>query len=141
MFPYPLLLGAPTFDAGHTFAMMASVFVSLVEVFFRFQAHSFLYQHCNFYGLNLIFFFRCFDSDLLLQFSTLWSLFCSLQTSQCNITSCFSLESWSWLAGICAYTDTIMCLDVYIHINIFVPVMTHMDGFVCVIKSCTFYTS
>lgn len=29
--PYPLQWGAPTFDAGHTFAMMASVFVSLVE--------------------------------------------------------------------------------------------------------------
>lgn len=30
--PYPLQWGAPSFDAGHTFAMMASVFVSLVEV-------------------------------------------------------------------------------------------------------------
>lgn len=29
--PYPLQWGAPSFDAGHTFAMMASVFVSLVE--------------------------------------------------------------------------------------------------------------
>ncbi|KAH7429907.1 hypothetical protein KP509_09G071100 [Ceratopteris richardii] len=29
--PYPLEWGAPSFDAGHTFAMMASVFVSLVE--------------------------------------------------------------------------------------------------------------
>lgn len=29
--PYPLEWGAPSFDAGHTFAMMASVFVSLIE--------------------------------------------------------------------------------------------------------------
>ncbi|XP_077229442.1 nucleobase-ascorbate transporter 1-like [Tasmannia lanceolata] len=30
-FPYPLQWGAPTFDAGHTVAMMAAVLVSLVE--------------------------------------------------------------------------------------------------------------
>ncbi|XP_058070834.1 nucleobase-ascorbate transporter 1 isoform X3 [Magnolia sinica] len=30
-FPYPLQWGAPTFDAGHTFAMMAAVLVSLIE--------------------------------------------------------------------------------------------------------------
>eukprot|EP00249_Psilotum_nudum_P023016 c28727_g2_i2 orf=1124-2374(-) len=29
--PYPLQWGSPIFDAGHTFAIMASVFVSLVE--------------------------------------------------------------------------------------------------------------
>ncbi|XP_074577850.1 nucleobase-ascorbate transporter 2-like [Curcuma longa] len=29
--PYPLQWGAPTFDAGHSFGMMAAVFVSLVE--------------------------------------------------------------------------------------------------------------
>lgn len=29
--PYPLQWGAPTFDAGHAFGMMAAVFVSLVE--------------------------------------------------------------------------------------------------------------
>eukprot|EP00249_Psilotum_nudum_P023020 c28727_g3_i2 orf=1-252(-) len=29
--PYPLQWGAPSFDAGHAFAMMASAFVSLVE--------------------------------------------------------------------------------------------------------------
>lgn len=32
-FPYPLQWGAPTFDAGHTFAMMAAVLVSLIEVY------------------------------------------------------------------------------------------------------------
>ncbi|KAL4184980.1 hypothetical protein AMTRI_Chr10g228300 [Amborella trichopoda] len=31
MFPYPLQWGPPTFDAGHTFAMMAAVLVSLTE--------------------------------------------------------------------------------------------------------------
>lgn len=30
--PYPLQWGAPSFDAGHAFAMMAAVLVSLVEV-------------------------------------------------------------------------------------------------------------
>eukprot|EP01018_Ginkgo_biloba_P015124 Gb_40643 [translate_table: standard] len=30
-FPYPLQWGAPTFDAGHTFGMMAAVLVSLIE--------------------------------------------------------------------------------------------------------------
>jgi len=30
--PYPLEWGAPTFDAGHSFGMMAAVLVSLVEV-------------------------------------------------------------------------------------------------------------
>ncbi|OAY85144.1 Nucleobase-ascorbate transporter 2 [Ananas comosus] len=29
--PYPLQWGAPTFDAGHSFGMMAAVFVSLIE--------------------------------------------------------------------------------------------------------------
>ncbi|CAH9121961.1 unnamed protein product [Cuscuta epithymum] len=29
--PFPLQWGAPTFDAGHTFGMMAAVFVSLIE--------------------------------------------------------------------------------------------------------------
>ncbi|KAF9605211.1 hypothetical protein IFM89_014324 [Coptis chinensis] len=29
--PYPLQWGAPTFDAGHAFGMMAAVFVSLIE--------------------------------------------------------------------------------------------------------------
>ncbi|XP_042519067.1 nucleobase-ascorbate transporter 1 [Macadamia integrifolia] len=31
MFPYPLQWGPPTFDAGHTFAMMSAVLVSMVE--------------------------------------------------------------------------------------------------------------
>lgn len=31
-FPYPLQWGPPTFDAGHSVAMMAAVLVSLVEV-------------------------------------------------------------------------------------------------------------
>ncbi|KAK9084759.1 hypothetical protein Sjap_025170 [Stephania japonica] len=30
-FPYPLQWGAPTFNAGHSFAMMSAVFVSMVE--------------------------------------------------------------------------------------------------------------
>ncbi|KAJ0438555.1 putative xanthine/uracil/vitamin C permease [Helianthus annuus] len=30
--PYPLQWGAPTFEAGHAFGMMAAVLVSLVEV-------------------------------------------------------------------------------------------------------------
>ena len=30
--PYPLQWGAPTFDAGHAFGMMAAVIVSLIEV-------------------------------------------------------------------------------------------------------------
>jgi len=30
--PYPLQWGAPSFDAGHAFAMMAAVLVSLIEV-------------------------------------------------------------------------------------------------------------
>ncbi|CAN6447102.1 unnamed protein product [Victoria cruziana] len=30
-FPYPLQWGAPTFDAGHAFAMMAAVLVSIIE--------------------------------------------------------------------------------------------------------------
>jgi len=30
--PYPLQWGAPTFDAGHAFGMMAAVLVSLIEV-------------------------------------------------------------------------------------------------------------
>ncbi|XP_031480782.1 nucleobase-ascorbate transporter 1-like isoform X1 [Nymphaea colorata] len=30
-FPYPLQWGAPTFDAGHAFAMMAAVLVSMIE--------------------------------------------------------------------------------------------------------------
>ena len=32
-FPYPLQWGPPTFSAGHSFAMMAAVLVSMVEVF------------------------------------------------------------------------------------------------------------
>ena len=36
--PYPLQWGAPTFDAGHAFGMMAAVFVSLIEVMF-YQKH------------------------------------------------------------------------------------------------------
>ncbi|KAK9268090.1 hypothetical protein L1049_010529 [Liquidambar formosana] len=31
--PYPLQWGAPTFDAGHAFGMMAAVLVSLIEVY------------------------------------------------------------------------------------------------------------
>lgn len=31
-FPYPLQWGPPTFSAGHSFAMMASVLVSMTEV-------------------------------------------------------------------------------------------------------------
>ncbi|KAF3794134.1 Nucleobase-ascorbate transporter 1 [Nymphaea thermarum] len=34
-FPYPLQWGAPTFNAGHTFAIMAGVLVSLMEVSFK----------------------------------------------------------------------------------------------------------
>ena len=34
--PYPLEWGAPTFDAGHAFGMMAAVLVSLIEVFYIF---------------------------------------------------------------------------------------------------------
>lgn len=30
--PYPLQWGAPTFEAGHAFGMMAGVLVSLIEV-------------------------------------------------------------------------------------------------------------
>lgn len=30
--PYPLQWGAPTFDAGHCFGMMAAVIVSMIEV-------------------------------------------------------------------------------------------------------------
>lgn len=30
--PYPLQWGAPSFDAGHAFGMMAAVLVSLIEV-------------------------------------------------------------------------------------------------------------
>lgn len=32
--PYPLQWGAPTFNAGHAFGMMAAVLVSLVEVLY-----------------------------------------------------------------------------------------------------------
>lgn len=31
MIPYPLQWGAPSFDAGHSFGMMAAIFVSLIE--------------------------------------------------------------------------------------------------------------
>lgn len=31
-FPYPLQWGPPTFAAGHSFAMMSAVLVSMVEV-------------------------------------------------------------------------------------------------------------
>lgn len=33
--PYPFQWGAPTFDAGEAFAMMAASFVALVEVWFH----------------------------------------------------------------------------------------------------------
>lgn len=39
-FPYPFQWGAPTFDAGHTVAMMASVFVSMIETTGAFKAAS-----------------------------------------------------------------------------------------------------
>jgi hypothetical protein len=32
--PYPFQWGAPTFDAGEAFAMMAASFVALVEVYY-----------------------------------------------------------------------------------------------------------
>lgn len=32
-FPYPLQWGPPTFSAGHSFAMMSAVLVSMVEVY------------------------------------------------------------------------------------------------------------
>lgn len=32
--PYPLQWGAPTFNAGHAFGMMAAVLVSLIEVLY-----------------------------------------------------------------------------------------------------------
>lgn len=35
-FPYPLQWGPPTFSAGHSFAMMSAVLVSMVEVFIEF---------------------------------------------------------------------------------------------------------
>lgn len=38
--PYPLQWGAPTFDAGHAFGMMAAVFVSLIESTGAFKAAS-----------------------------------------------------------------------------------------------------
>lgn len=31
-FPYPFQWGAPTFAAGHSFAMMSAVLVSMIEV-------------------------------------------------------------------------------------------------------------
>jgi hypothetical protein len=33
--PYPLQWGAPTFDAGHAFGMMAAALVSLIEVILK----------------------------------------------------------------------------------------------------------
>ncbi|XP_077227834.1 nucleobase-ascorbate transporter 2-like [Tasmannia lanceolata] len=38
--PYPLQWGAPTFDAGHAFGMMAAVFVSLIESSAAYKAAS-----------------------------------------------------------------------------------------------------
>ncbi|GLT68324.1 hypothetical protein SLA2020_405700 [Shorea laevis] len=38
--PYPLQWGAPTFDAGHAFGMMAAVFVSLIESTAAYKAAS-----------------------------------------------------------------------------------------------------
>ncbi|KAF7151687.1 hypothetical protein RHSIM_Rhsim02G0144600 [Rhododendron simsii] len=38
--PYPLQWGAPTFDAGHAFGMMAAVFVSMIESTGAFKAAS-----------------------------------------------------------------------------------------------------
>ncbi|KAK4279146.1 hypothetical protein QN277_016897 [Acacia crassicarpa] len=40
MFPYPLQWGPPTFNAGHAFATMSSVFVSMVESTAAYQAAS-----------------------------------------------------------------------------------------------------
>ncbi|XP_047310613.1 nucleobase-ascorbate transporter 2 [Impatiens glandulifera] len=38
--PYPLMWGAPTFNAGHAFGMMAAVFVSMIESTGAFKAAS-----------------------------------------------------------------------------------------------------
>lgn len=41
MFPYPLQWGPPTFSAGHSFAMMSAVIVSMVEVSISFLVVSY----------------------------------------------------------------------------------------------------
>lgn len=46
--PYPFQWGAPTFDAGEAFAMMAASFVALVEVWFHtLRKLNFPVHHCN----------------------------------------------------------------------------------------------
>lgn len=44
--PYPLQWGAPTFDAGDAFGVMAAAFAALVEV----HAVSITGFHCTFFG-------------------------------------------------------------------------------------------
>jgi hypothetical protein len=49
--PYPFQWGAPTFDAGEAFAMMAASFVALVEVCYLYKPMMFL----QLMGLHIIF--------------------------------------------------------------------------------------
>ena len=42
--PYPLQWGAPSFDAGHAFGMMAAVLVSLIEVACVYSCHRLEYE-------------------------------------------------------------------------------------------------
>ena len=50
--PYPFQWGAPTFEAGEAFAMMAASFVALVEV----SLFLCFYMHCS---SNVLYLFRC----------------------------------------------------------------------------------
>ena len=52
--PYPLEWGAPTFDAGHAFGMMAAVLVSLIEVLYIFTEQGVLAKHFFIIVSNLL---------------------------------------------------------------------------------------
>lgn len=82
-FPYPLQWGAPTFDAGHTFAMMAAVLVSLIEVI---SIDAFLVPH-----IVLLTFFFCVAVNCCIQ--------SCVTPCNCHPPSCLCFEPRYWLAG------------------------------------------
>lgn len=85
--PYPLQWGAPTFDAGHSFGMMAAVLVSLIEV-------------------TII--DMCLVEELTLQLNQTALFLCIVDrglqgcssTSECYTTACSRAQSRHRLAGL-----------------------------------------
>ena len=96
-FPYPLQWGPPTFSAGHSFAMMSAVLVSMVEVhliddkfYLKFKLTSLLRIISGLMKLLLNVTYHAIVDR---------SIQGSISIGYCNSTSSLCIKPWDWLAG------------------------------------------